>query len=80
MVVLEVLRLFNDLRGNLVILVFDGHFGPFFTFQDCFDYLGDFKGILAILQVFGDFSFGGHFRGFVVILIILVILYILVNL
>jgi hypothetical protein len=74
LVVLEVLRLFNDFRGNLVIFVFDGHFGHFFTFQDCFDYLGDFKGILAILQVFGDFFFS-HFRSFVIILIILVILY-----
>jgi hypothetical protein len=46
----------------------------FFTFQRCFDYLGDFRGILVILQVFGDFFFFCHFRGFMVILIILVIL------
>jgi hypothetical protein len=32
-------------------------FWPFFTFQGCFDYLGDFRGILVILQVFGDFFF-----------------------
>ena len=24
--------------------------GVFFTFQDCFDYLGDFRGILVILE------------------------------
>ena len=29
LVVLEVLGLFNDFRDNLVILVFDGHFGHF---------------------------------------------------
>ena len=61
MVVLEVLELFNDFRGNLVILVFYGHFGLFiflfFTFQGCFDYLGNFRGILVILQVLGDFFF-----------------------
>ena len=49
LVVLKVLELFNDFRGNLVILVFYGHFGLFFTFQDCFDYIGDFRGILVIL-------------------------------
>jgi hypothetical protein len=55
LVVLEVLGLFTAFRGNLVILVFYGHFGHFFTFQGCFDYLGDFRGILVILQVFGDY-------------------------
>ena len=78
MVVWEVLRLFNDFRDNLVILVFYEHFGHFFTFQGCFDYLGDFRGILVILQVFEELFC--HFRGFTVILIILVILCILVNL
>jgi hypothetical protein len=78
LVVLEVSRLFNDFKGNLVILMFYGYFGHFFTFQGCFDYLGDFRGILVIFQVFGDFVC--HFKGFAVILIILVILCILVNL
>jgi hypothetical protein len=27
--------------------------GVFFTFQDCFDYLGDFSGILVIFIGFG---------------------------
>ena len=52
LVVLEVLGLFNDFRGNLVILVFYGHFGHFLLFQGSFDYLSDFRGILVILQVF----------------------------
>ena len=49
LVVSKVLGLFNNFRSNLVILVFYGHFGLFFTFQDCFDYIGDFRGILVIL-------------------------------
>jgi hypothetical protein len=58
LVVLEVLKLFNDFRGNLVILVFICILAFFFfTFQHCFDYLGDFRGILVILQVFGDVFF-----------------------
>jgi hypothetical protein len=53
-------------------------FWQFSTFQGFFDYLGDFRGTLVILHVLGDFFC--HFRGFVVILIIFVILCILVNL
>ena len=49
--------LFNDFRGNLVILVFYGHFGHFLFFQGSFDYLSDFRGILVILQVFGVYFF-----------------------
>ena len=58
LVVSKVLGLFNNFSSNLVILVFYGHFGLFFfTFQCCFNYLGDFRGILVILQVLGDFFF-----------------------
>jgi hypothetical protein len=51
LVVLEVLGLFNDFRGNLVILVFDGHFGHFLLFRI----------VLTILVILGYF---GHFIGF----------------
>jgi hypothetical protein len=54
------------------------YFG-YFTFQDCFDYFGDFRGIFVIYRFLGIIFFY-CFRGFVVILISLVILCILVNL
>jgi hypothetical protein len=48
LVVLEVLGLFNDFRGNLVILVFDGHFDHFLLFRIVLT-------ILVILGIFWSF-------------------------